>query len=107
MSIMQDISKEYGGEVAMSSPSNNSVDPSITYRPKEEYEPMPKGVRILSTAKEIYVNEIENGYLVTEDIRTKYEYVEKDGDTEERYHYSCRKYYAKNKPFEIQMQYPD
>ena len=78
---------------------------SINYNPKQKYDPLPEGAKVTSVNKRISVDEIENGYVVTEDVETNYEMRNDEGEVDNRYHWHCKKYFSEQKPFEVKLMY--
>lgn len=97
---MDSISEFYG---SISPIKEERTEPSISYQPKEKPKVVPEGAKIKSSTKNIYVSEIENGYIVSIDTTICYEETEKDGDIEERYIYNNRRIFTKEKPLDIKL----
>lgn len=99
---MDEISKFYGN-LSPIKENNERSEPSISYQPKEKQQVVPEGAKIKSSTKNIYVSEIENGYLVSFDTQICYLIKESDGDEEERYIYNNRRIFTKEKPLDIKL----
>jgi|694.fasta_scaffold13781_3 hypothetical protein len=102
---MEDITSMYGG---MNAPIQKTVSPSISFRPKEVQTPLPENAKIISETKDIYVQEIENGYVISMDTNVCYTCKEDDeeGEMEEgerKYAFFSKKVYTKEKPIDIKI----
>ena len=102
---MENIISMYGGE-AMEAQKQTS--PSISFRPKEVQVPLPENAKIISETKDIYIQEIENGYIISMDTNVCYTCKEDDeeGEIEEgerKYAYFSKKVYSKEKPIDIKI----
>lgn len=101
---MENIISMYGGE-NMAAPKQTS--PSISFRPKEVQVPLPENAKIISETKDIYVQEIENGYVISMDTNVCYTCKEEGEEKEElddrKYAYFSKKVYSKEKPIDIKI----
>lgn len=112
---MENIISMYGD---MSAPIQKTESPSISFRPKEVQTPLPKNAKIVSEQKDIYVQEIENGYIISMDTNVCYtckkdddeDEMEEDemeekkmGDGERKYAHFSKKVYSKEKPIDIKI----
>lgn len=100
---MSDIKAMYDGNFTTTTTLKNDV--SIHYTPKEQMSKMPEGAKVINERKSIDVSEIENGYLVCENKEIEYETKNNEGESERGWCYECRKYYSKEKPFDIKLTY--
>ncbi len=104
--MQDDILKYYGKEtVKNESVAMPKTQTRISYQSKDIIEDMPENVQIKSREVSISVQEIENGYLKNVNITTHYCIYETDGDMEDKWHYSSKTYYMKEKPTDELLNY--
>lgn len=100
---MENISEFYGNAMLGKQEKPIISEPSISFTPKEKQQEIPEGAKIKSQTKQIYVSEIDNGYIISFDTTTCCEVQEKDGEMEEKYIYNNRRIYSKEKPLDIKL----
>lgn len=61
---------------------------------------VPKGAEILKTETRVTVEEIENGFIITKSVETKYRIKESEHSD---WDYNTKKYYSKTDPLEIKL----
>jgi len=100
---MSDIKSMYDGNFTTTTTLKDDV--SIRYSPKGEMNKVPDGAKIINERKSINVEEIENGYIVSEDKEIEYETKNNEGESSRGWCYQCKRYYSAEKPFDIKLAY--
>jgi hypothetical protein len=72
--------------------------PETIVKKSKESNPLPEGAKVVSTSVRVEVEEIENGFLITKNIETKYK---KKGAEYHDWHNETRKYYSEDDPLSI------
>jgi len=67
---------------------------------KDKEKTLPEGAKVINTTTEVRVEEIENGYIISKEIRTEYKVKGKDYSD---YLYDTKKYYSEEDPLEINI----
>jgi hypothetical protein len=78
---------------------------NISYSSKDIIEDLPPNAVVKSKEVSISVKEIENGYLRNVNVTTHYCIYETDGEMEDKWHYSSKTYYMKEKPTDELLNY--
>lgn len=67
---------------------------------KEKGKEVPAGAKVINTSTEVRVEEIENGFIISKEIRTEYKLKDKEYSD---YVYDTKKYYSEEDPLEINI----
>lgn len=72
----------------------------VTKNSKDKEKKLPEGATVINTSTEVRVEEIENGYIISKEIRTEYKVKGKEYSD---YIYNTKKYYSEEDPLEINI----
>lgn len=83
-----------------------TIEKQIVYNSKPINTPLPENAEVIWIKKFIYVNEIENGYIVRVSIECRYRITDNEGEVNENWAViSDKSYFRKDKPNEIDFNY--